>query len=406
MQDTDETLSTADQSSQAAGHEAARETASGATTESPPVTPDAKSEPDRQGRETSSSSQDAKKTPPKLTEVIKAASDTLGKDIVEEGEEQRGSSAAGTEAGKGKPNGAAAAKDETATATADSTALDAHFHTRDEWKKAVEIGGDKIKPILRQIFSREAQLSERLQKAEPEAKSLAKIRAFTGNNETGFKNLNTLLETFTQDPGAALPMLEKLVEDAKQRAGLVLQSDDLKREAEKISQQLKDNVIDEETANAQKARLVEIEKARAGKRAAETRLQQTNESQQQRQAREAQQQTVNALNTWEESVRARYPDLGALTDLNDPNHGESVMDQVFDLLASKVSIKPPATTAEYTALAQQCLETVQKRIGKLLPAGRTMRPMTSQSSSATAKVKPRNFQEAEQQARKSLFGTG
>lgn len=397
MTESEQALSTATGSPTAAENEATREIASGATAESPAATTDAKSEK-------SSDSPDANKTPPKLSEVVKAAATTLSKDVLEEGEERPDPSPGATEAGKGTPD-AGAVKDEKATGTAATDALDAQFHVRPEWKAAVEIGGDKIKPILRTILGREAQLTERLQRAEPEVKGLARIRTLTGGNETGFKNLNTLLETFTNDPGNSVAMLEKLVDDAKQRAGLVIQSNDLKQESAKIDQQLKDNLIDQETADAQKARLVEIEKARAGKRTAETRLQQTNETRQQAAERDATQQVVNAMNTWEESVRARNPDFGVLTDLNDPNHGESVIDQVFDLIASKVSVKRPANPAEYTQLAQACLETVTKRVAKFLPPAKNQRVLTSSSSSATAKVKPKNFQEAEQQARTRLFGS-
>lgn len=397
MESDTETLSGAEASSTAAGTAEPRETA-GATTESPTVTPDAKP-----GEKSSDSPADANKGR-KLTDVLGRATETLGKGITEEGDEPKESSTNGTEAGDGA--GAGAPKDERAQATGAEAELDAKYHTRAEWKQAVEIGGEKIKPLLRQIFGREAQMTERLKRAEPEVQALAKIRSLSGNNEAGFKNLNTLLETFQNDPAGALPMLERLVSDAKQRAGLVLQSEDLRREGEKIRQQLKDNLIDQETAQAQWNRLVEIEKARAGQRTAESRLKQTAESQEQQRQQGAQQQVINALNTWEEGVRARFPDIGFCTDVDAPNHGESVMDQVFDLITAKAAVKPPQNAAEHTELAQRCLDSVLKRIGKYVPAGRSMKPLTSQGSSATAKAQPKNFQEAEQFARRKLFGQG
>lgn len=176
------------------------------------------------------------------------------------------------------------------------------------------------------------------------------LKRYAGD-ENGFKNMMTLVRNHAENPAEAVPMLELLLQDARERAGLVVRSADIK-------QKLDDGLVDEPTA-------LELEQARVAKQ----RAQQERESQTARQAQQQQVAKEAALNQWEKSIRERNPDFDAISD------------RVRDRLISLVTQQFPETPEDATALAQQAYDDVTGWLQKRLPAAKPQKVATSSGSS-------------------------
>jgi hypothetical protein len=278
---------------------------------------------------------------------------------------------------------------------------DVPFQQRPEWAEAVKIGGDAIKPVLRKLMGREVQLTKTVRELEPMREVVKELRSHTGNDE-GFQTMRNIVKVYATDPGQSVPILESMLKDARQRAGMEIVSSDLQTRLTAVREAVTRGDLTKDEGKAREAELLEVEQARVGKKTAETKLQQT-EAQRQRQEAETQTNAVvTALNTWEESIRDRDPDFGVVTGFDDPKHGETIADQVFDALALKQQHVQQthgrfATSEELVAEAQRIYKLARGRIAT--PALREQRPITSQGSSLTAKPKARTMREAMDQVR-------
>jgi hypothetical protein len=94
---------------------------------------------------------------------------------------------------------------------------DVPFHNHPRWK---------------QLLASEHAAKARVNELEPDAQVTGQIREAVGGDD-GLRNAVELITTFATNPEAAVPMLEKLLGDAKQRAGLELTSEDLREDVGK-----------------------------------------------------------------------------------------------------------------------------------------------------------------------------
>ena len=302
--------------------------------------------------------------------------------------ETEAAQAAAEQAGKdehGQPKAAGAAAD----------ALSQQFNERPEWKamqKAVgEAGWKSVKPILRQVLESETRARARAAELAPQAEIVAEFKALTGDAK-GFDTMRDIVRTYARDPAAAVPILEQMLTDARQRGGLEITSPDLKARLAEIDQQAHDSLISQDAAKKLRALLVEAEKGRAAARQAEGRLKDHEQSAARTAAQAADAQVMTTLNAWEQNIRSRYPDFGDVTAATDPAHGSSVADQVFDALCLKRMTQPDAGADVLVREADRVLKLALTRVGA--PASRTQRPITSQGSSVTAKPRPKTMREA------------
>jgi len=198
----------------------------------------------------------------------------------------------------------------------------------------------------------------RIEELARENKSLrgvvAEIKQYTGDD--GFAGFRELVKLHAEEPAEAVPMLEKLLNDARERAGLVVKSDDIKRK-------LDEGVIDDGTA-------VELEQARAEK-----------QRQKQKVATHAEQSMVRALDTWEKNVKERNPDF------------DDVVDLVRDRFVAKLTRKPAATPEEAVATAQEAFDEVTGKLRKFQPKPAERKVNTSSGPSAKALPKPRSIED-------------
>ena len=380
---------------------AAPSAAQGATVDSPTTTDATGTRPPEGDKATSPAAGDTK--PGSLSEALEKvqlempAEETAGAD---DGQTPKAEDSPTTEAkpGETKPTEVAAQKDDPAAKKGQGTQeLDAPFHKRPEWQAAEKFfkanpqAEAALKPILRQAFEAETRANETVRKLQPAVDVLDEMKRITGG-EREFNTMRQIVRQYSAGDPAVLPMLRQMVQTMERHAGEVLSSPDLVGRQQAIQKQFDEGHIDANELKSQSELLKEVERNRAGKRQAETRLTTTQKTQQQQQAAQAQQQQVEAVNSWESNIRQRDPDFGDVTDVNDPKHGQSIADQVFDAMSLKFMHNPTATTDDLLAEAQRAYTMAKGRSPG--PALRQQRVVTSQRSSVTGRQAPRTMREA------------
>lgn len=229
-----------------------------------------------------------------------------------------------------------------------------------EGKKEEPAQEEKKDDLNLDALSKKAQ--NRFRELANEKAVLDEIRRFTGD-DNGFNHFRDLLRLHAEDPAQAVPLLEKVLQDARSRAGLVVEADDIK-------QKLDDGLIDEPTA-------LELSQARKAREHAQREA----EQRKQQEAERAQEAQVLALNNWEKSVRERNPDY------------DSIAERVQDRFVALATKQYPRTTDEAVALANQAMADVTGWTKRVLPAKKPMKVATSSGSSAKVSAKPQSLED-------------
>lgn len=194
---------------------------------------------------------------------------------------------------------------------------------RPEWQKLTAIAdklgknaGKEVRATLRGMFKREHELTQQIEKSKPAIEVVQEMLQSVGGSEVGFTNMRHLIKSFDADPAGAVPMLEKLLEDAKSRAGLVITAPELKTELQQLDQQIKEGLIDQNAAEKRRNELVELQKARL----LSEQTQRERQTAQQRQTEQQQMQAVNDLNQtearWVSEKQKSDPDFTAVQNLH------------------------------------------------------------------------------------------
>lgn len=182
-------------------------------------------------------------------------------------------------------------------------------------------------------------------------------------DETGWQNMRQLIRNHAENPAEAVPMLELLLDDARKRAGLVIQSDDIK-------QKLDDGLVDEPTA-------LELEQARMAAQRSKAQA----EAQAKTQAQQAQQAMVTALDHWEASVRSRLPDYDSYQSL--------VRAKVTEAAAKSY----PKSPDEAVQMAQAALDDITSWVRQRVNPPQARKVSTSSGSSTKANAKPSSIRD-------------
>jgi len=296
--------------------------------------------------------------------------------------------------------GAADNQDERSTAEAKADgSLNVPFAKRAEWTGLMSLvppdkRGEVIKTI-RPVFEQAQRLDAQVRELTPKAAMVDEFRQHAGD-EQGFNTMRQIIRAYATDPAASVPILEQTRVHAKQRAGLVVTSPDLQARLTEIDQQVADGVLDETVAAKWKADLTGVEKDRVAGKTALAKLQSQEQARTQSASRQAQAARVEALNKWEENIRSRDPSFGDVTDINDPEHGKSVADQVLMAIRLKAADHPNATTEDLIKEADRVHKLAKSR---LAGPPRTQRVVTSAGSSVTATREPMSVMDAMHQVR-------
>lgn len=237
-----------------------------------------------------------------------------------------------------------------------------------EGKKEEPAQAEKKDDLNLDALSKKAQNRFReLSKENSEFRSTFDELTRYAGGEQGFHNFRELLRLHADDPAAAVPMLEQVLQDARTRAGLVVQSDDIRRK-------LDDGLVDEDSA-------VELEKARKERERVRQREQQAVHERELQAAKQLQEAQVAALNAWEKNVKERNPDY------------DSMVDRVRDRFIALATQEPPRTPDEAVALSEQALKEVTQWAKRLVPAKKPTKVTAQSGSSAKVTAKPRNLDE-------------
>lgn len=143
------------------------------------------------------------------------------------------------------------------------------FTDRPEWQSLTKFGdrlgkteGAEVRKTLRTLLERETNLVQEVERSRPHVAVVTDLIKEVGT-EQGFRNLVSFIKQSNADPATAVPMFEKLLADARQRAGLVIQSPDLLTQSQKLDQLVRDGEMTQEQADQRRKELTELEASRA-----------------------------------------------------------------------------------------------------------------------------------------------
>jgi hypothetical protein len=264
---------------------------------------------------------------------------------------------------------------------------------------------DKARPIVRKLLERENALNSQLTQAKPDLDTLKEFKTLTGD-EKGFEFFRNVTRLFAASDPKGIPILEGMLKQLRERNGMVIQSPDLAARSKEIDDAANLGKMTPEQAEAHKADLLKIEEARAGQKQTQAQLEAQRQREQQSRVETQSRANQTALDDWEGSIRTKDADFGNVTEESDPQHGVSKADQVMSELTASLQAKPPRNQQELVAAAQKAYDVVNRRMAAYLPKPKPIKaPIGSDSSSRTAKVKPKGFKETSEAATSILYGS-
>jgi hypothetical protein len=258
---------------------------------------------------------------------------------------------------------------------------------RPEWKSLTAIAdklgkaaGKETRKVLREIYKREYDLTQTVEKSKPAVEVVQEMFQSVGGSEQGFANMRQLIKSFDSDPQGAVPMLETLLNDAKKRAGMVLQSPELLSEAQQLDQQVKDGLIEPDAAEKRKKELLELEQARMG----QTRTKAQTEAQRQAQANAEQQRKTQIAST---EINQAEESWTADKLKNDPDF--SVVQNSFNAFAKVYALEfwnkglGMPNAKQSVEILEKALKTAKDEAGKFRPKPTAKKPVLSGGSGSS-----------------------
>ena len=225
-----------------------------------------------------------------------------------------------------EPEAEVEAEEQTPEALSQESKANIPNDQRPEWKKLTAIGdklgpaaGKEVRQVMREIYREQAALSKQVEQSKPAIEVYQEMRQSVGGNEQGLTNMRALIRNFDTDPEASVPMLETLLQDARKRAGLVIQSPELLTEAQQLDQQVADGLIDQASADKRKAELLELQKSKTVTERTKAEQQAARDRQQRAQSEQQTQKAVIEINqaqaAWEASKLKSDPDFKVVENL-------------------------------------------------------------------------------------------
>ena len=268
---------------------------------------------------------------------------------------------------------------------------------RPEWQKLTAIGdklgpaaGKEVRAVLRDVYRHEAQLVRQITESKPAVEVLQEMRQSAGTDQ-GLANMRQLIRSFDSDPGNAVPMLETLLNDAKKRAGLVLNEPALLTEAQQLDQQVADGLIEPQQAEKRKQELLELQKAKTITTQTQQQQQAERDRQQRAQSEAQQQRAVTEINnaeaTWTAAKAKSDPDFAAVQTL----HGAFAKDNSLNFWNENHRLPNAKESVE---ILEKSLKQAKAEAGKFRPAPKARAVVRDTSGSSTQhRQQPRNARE-------------
>lgn len=301
-------------------------------------------------------------------------------------------------------------KDEDALSQDEQAKAPEKLTDKPEWQALTKIAdklgpaaGKETRKILRGLFRREHDLSSAVEKLKPNQEIVQEMIQSVGGSEQGFKNMRHLIKSFDSDPHGAVPMLETLLNDAKKRAGMVLQSPELLTESQQLDKQVEEGSMEQAAADKRKSELLELEQARVGVKRS---TQQTEQQRQQTEAQAARKQheawiaeTNQAETNWVNDKTKNDPDFGAVQEV-----WAAFAQQRALGFANKEGRRPNGK--ESVQILESALKDAKAQAMKFKPKPKAFKPINGDSngSSGNNRQQPANefdeFKQSVEDARK------
>jgi hypothetical protein len=270
-----------------------------------------------------------------------------------------------------EPEAEVKAEDEETEALSQESRANIPNDQRPEWKSLTAIGdklgpaaGKEVRQVMREIYRKEAALSKQVEQFKPAAEVVQEMRQSVGGSEQGFTNMRTLIRNFDSDPENAVPMLETLLQDARKRAGLVIQSPELLTESQELDQQVQDGLIDQQQADKRKAELLELQKSRTTKERTTAQQQTERDRQQRAQSEHQMQKSISEVNqvesNWSAAKAKNDPDFESVKSL----HGAFARDNSLEFWNAN---KRLPNAKEATEILEKSLKQAKTEAGKFRP---------------------------------------
>lgn len=246
--------------------------------------------------------------------------------------------------------------------------------TGDQGKEATEVTPEDEKgeeqvpfhehPRWKEMVTERDELRRQVAELTPIRQEAEKVRQFCDSYQITQDQHYAALEVaalLNSDPAKALERLKPIVEQLSQFDGTAL-PEDLRNEVD-------EGIISEERAQ-------EIAKLRAQTRMGETRQQQFAVRQQQAYVRAV----SEGLSSWQSSKAKLDPDFRPKKTEGDP---DGKYELFVDRLHKMWSAKPPESAQQAIAQAEQAYESVQKALGRYIPAKPSVKSLGATPASKT-----------------------
>ena len=299
-----------------------------------------------------------------------------------------------------EPEAEVKAEDESPEALSQESKIGVPNDQRPEWQKLTAIGdklgktaGKEVREVLRGIYRNEAALAKQVEQFKPAAQVVDEMRKSVGGSEQGFTNMRNLIRNFDSDPANAVPMLETLLNDARKRAGLVLHDSALMTEAQKLDQQVADGLIEQAQADARKAELLELQKAKMVTTQTAQQQQAERDRQQRAQIEAATQKAAAEINTaesaWTDAKAKNDPDFAAVQTLFNAFAKENAL-----VFWNENNQRMPSAK-DAVEILEKSLKQAKAEAGKFRPkpAARTVVRDNGNGSSTQHRQQPKNARE-------------
>jgi hypothetical protein len=263
------------------------------------------------------------------------------------------------------------------------------FTERPEWGAALKLvpaaKAPEMRKILRNLMTRESELTGQYEKAKPAVAITERIRSAVGAE--GVENAVALVELWNRGDERAEGMLTELLHDLQTRRGARISSPDLVKRDAAIRSNLEAGLIEEGEAEEQRKVLLELERTRAGLNQKQAAQDQQAKAEQARKTEALVTERTSAINDWEKQIAKSDPDYLYKRDADTPSLQEQVLNDALRVVNEKqAQRKDLLPAADMLAILKAAYARQKAFIGQRQRPNRT--PITGRGSSTNSRRTP------------------
>jgi hypothetical protein len=241
-------------------------------------------------------------------------------------------------------------------------------------------------------MERETTLAKSVEQARPAQEAVQELVSLAGGSVEAFNGMRNFIRQFNTDPAGAVPFVEKLLADARQRAGLVIQSPDLLTESQKLEKDLVDGNVTEDYAKQRRKELTELETHRAATKRTQTQIEVQRQQADQQAQTERFTTEIKAIDeaegAWLAGKKTGDPDFAKV---------EPFLPEAMEVAANafKVANRRIATVAEAKQILETVYKTTKAKLAGVIPRRSTApsQPLRDEGTSRNTRRQPMTEQE-------------